>query len=141
MYEAAARMSKMVAGLNRDALRNTSGVDCMSCHRAGGPEHNMLHPRPLNRGLVRTAMETWPGNPRDSEEVRRTMTEYTVSLGVACSYCHVTGNWKAGDKPAMNTTREMATMMNEFPKYFDFANASAFTCFTCHQGAVKVPRR
>ena len=68
------------------------------------------------------------------------MTEYSVSLGVGCSYCHVSGNWKADDKPLLKTAREMTAMMNEFPKYFDLANASAFTCFTCHQGAAKVPR-
>jgi hypothetical protein len=140
MRAAAGRMSRMVSGLNKGPLQKTGGIDCVTCHRGGGPEHNSLHPRPLDRAVVRKDMETWPGNPRDSEETRRTMTEYTVSLGVACSYCHVAGNWEAADKPAMKRTREMAAMMSEFPKYFDLANASAFTCFTCHQGAVKVVR-
>jgi hypothetical protein len=140
MRAAAARMAGMVDGLNKGALRHTPGIDCVSCHRSGGPEHQQLHPQPLNRALVRTRMEQWPGNPRDSEEVRRAMTEYSVSLGVDCSYCHVSGNWKAADKPLLKTAREMAAMMSEFPKYFDLANASAFTCFTCHQGAAKVPR-
>jgi hypothetical protein len=141
MRAAASRMAKMVSGLNTGPLRATGAIDCVSCHRAGGPEHSMLHPRPLDRSLVRAAMTPWPGDPRDSEEVRRTMTEYTVSLGVECSYCHVAGRWNAADKLAMKTTRTMVALMNEFPKYFDYANASAFTCFTCHQGAVKVPRR
>jgi len=34
----------------------------------------------------------------------------------------------------------METVMKEFPKYFELANASAFTCFTCHQGSAKVRR-
>jgi hypothetical protein len=35
----------------------------------------------------------------------------------------------------------MAAMMSAFPKYFELAEAAAFTCFTCHQGAIKVPNR
>jgi hypothetical protein len=40
----------------------------------------------------------------------------------------------------MKTAREMEMMMDAFPRYFDLAKASAFTCFTCHQGAVTIPR-
>src|SRR5262249_50901632 len=43
-------------------------------------------------------------------------------------------------KPSWKTARGMATVMKLFPQYFELARASAFTCFTCHQGAVKVPR-
>jgi hypothetical protein len=32
----------------------------------------------------------------------------------------------------------MEALMKVFSKHFDFANAAAFTCFTCHQGAKKV---
>jgi hypothetical protein len=112
MYRAAGRMSKMVAGLNEGPLKQTK-IACFTCHRAGGPE---------------------------TEELRRTMGRYAVSLGVQCSYCHVTANWKADNTPTMKTARAMASMMEAFPKYFEYATASAFTCFSCHQGAVKVPR-
>src|SRR4051812_42065373 len=78
MRAGAVVMSKMVAALNTGALRNTAGIDCISCHRRGGPEHNMLHPRPLDRSVVRKNVDAWPGNPRDADDLRRTMTEYTV---------------------------------------------------------------
>src|SRR5882672_8226788 len=62
MRAAAARMASMVVGLDNGALRNTRGIDCVSCHRGGGPEHHMLHPQPLDRALVRLRMEQWPGD-------------------------------------------------------------------------------
>jgi len=68
------------------------------------------------------------------------MSEYSISLGVRCEYCHTPGDWKAAAKPSLQATRTMVALMGEFPKYFSYATASAFTCFTCHQGAVKVPR-
>ncbi len=139
MYRAAGRMAKMVAGLNAGPLQRMK-IDCFSCHRAGGPKHNALHPISIDRREIEKLMGTWSGPTMTPEPVRRSMTRYVLSLGVQCSYCHVAGNWKADDKPAMKTSREMAVMMDMFPKYFEFATASAFTCFTCHQGAVKVPR-
>lgn len=139
MYRAAERMARMVAGLNTGALQRAK-IDCFTCHRAGGPNHNALHPLAIDRNAVQKMIDGWSGPATTPEPVRRSMSRYAVSLGVQCSYCHVQGNWKADDKPAMKTAREMASMLETFPKYFEYATASAFTCFTCHQGAVKVPQ-
>jgi hypothetical protein len=138
MYAAARRMSTMVLGLNTGLLKSARGITCFTCHR-GGPNH-ALHPLGINRQTVQNTMTAWPAGASGGDDVRRVMSAYNVSLGVECVYCHVPGNWKADQKPAMRTTHEMIALMSEFPKYFDFANASAFTCFTCHQGAVKVAR-
>jgi hypothetical protein len=54
-YRKAARMSKMVAGLNAGPLRPKS-IDCFTCHRAGGPDHNLAHPLALNRSEVEKKM-------------------------------------------------------------------------------------
>jgi Photosynthetic reaction centre cytochrome C subunit len=139
MYRAAGRMAKMVDGLNRGALRQLGPIDCVTCHREGGPDHVRLHPEAFNRGAVQQLVTNWPADPRDKEDLRRAMATYAVSLGVNCEYCHVGGNWKA-PAPMQQTSRAMIEMMNEFPKYFDFANASAFTCYTCHLGAAKIPK-
>jgi hypothetical protein len=40
----------------------------------------------------------------------------------------------------MKATRAMVALMNEFPKYLDYSEAAAITCFTCHQGGAKVHR-
>jgi hypothetical protein len=82
----------------------------------------------------------WPVGVPGNEELRREMALYTVSLGVDCGYCHAASGWKDAGKPAMRTARAMGTLMKEFPKYFNFARASAFTCYTCHRGAVKGAR-
>ncbi len=141
MYRAAARMETMTTDLSKGPLKPYGSVTCFTCHRGGGPEHMMAHPAALNRSAVRAMLNEWPADARATPEpVRLTMNEYAVSLGVKCEFCHMPGNWKADVKPPMKVTRVMETVMKEFPKYFDFANASAFTCFTCHQGAVKVAR-
>jgi hypothetical protein len=137
MYRAAALIAKMVAGINGGPLRRRSQIDCFSCHRAG-PDH-LLHPQVINRQTVEHIIAAWPG-PRDTPEgVRRAMGRYSASLGVECSFCHTPGNWKSDEKPQIAVTRRMIAMMDEFPKYFDAANAASFTCYTCHQGAALVP--
>jgi hypothetical protein len=141
MYRAAAHMEKMTTELSKGTLKPYGGITCFTCHRGGGPDHNMAHPMPLNRTAVRAMMNDWPAEARSAPDATRlTMSEYSVSLGVKCGYCHVQGNWKADTKPPMKVMSAMETLMKEFPKYFDFAKASVFTCFTCHQGAVKVAR-
>jgi hypothetical protein len=136
--DAAKVMARMVDGLNKGPLRATAGVTCFSCHR-GGPR-GAIHPMVADRQAVQAASTNWPAGAPGSVELRREMALYTVSLGVDCGYCHTASAWKDDGKSVMRTARAMATLMKEFPKYFNFARASAFTCYTCHQGAVKVAR-
>jgi hypothetical protein len=131
-------MLRMVDGLNKGPLKTTGGITCFSCHR-GGPRGS-LHPFGADRGAVQAAIAKWPVGVPGNEELRREMALYTVALGVDCGYCHAASGWKGTEKPAMRTALAMATLMKEFPKYFNFARAAAFTCYTCHQGAVKVAR-
>src|SRR5437762_2266395 len=56
MYRAAARMEKMTTDLGKGLLKPFGGITCFTCHRGGGPEHNMAHPMPLNRTAVRSMM-------------------------------------------------------------------------------------
>jgi hypothetical protein len=141
MYRAAARMERMTTDLSKDLLKPFGGITCFTCHRGGGPQHNSASPMPLNRSAVRAMATDWPPSASAAAEpMRITMSEYSVSLGVKCEFCHVPGNWKADTKPAMKTTRAMEAVMKEFPKYFNLATASAFTCFTCHQASAKMRR-
>jgi len=132
-------MQRMLDVLNPGPLAPFGAVDCVSCHRQGGPNHNLAHPWPLDRRIVQRIVDHWPGDPRTPDDVRRAMGEYSVSLGVACSYCHVPGNWKSDEKAAKKSARAMGALMGEFSKQFELARASTFTCYTCHQGAVKMP--
>jgi len=140
-YRAAAHMEKMATGLSKGPLVRYGGITCFSCHRAGGPGHHLAYPVALDRSAVRAMLSEWPTSAKTATQaVRLQMNEYSISLGVTCEFCHAPTDWKLETKPVMTTTRAMETLMNEFPKYFDFANAAAFTCFTCHQGARKVLR-
>ena len=61
------------------------------------------------------------------------------SLGVKCSYCHVTndtGRWpmEKDDKAAKNRAREMVRMMREINKA-NFKGKVEVTCATCHHGS------
>jgi hypothetical protein len=133
-------MAKMVDDLNRGPLKSYGRIDCVSCHRGGGPQHELAFPPSLNRAAVTRAMESWPGDSHDTFDVRREMNTFTVSLGVGCPYCHAPGNWKI-DTTALKRTRPMIALMDTFPKYFNDATAAAFTCYTCHQGAVRIPSK
>src|SRR5258706_6581112 len=96
MYRAAARMEKMTTDLSKGLLKPFGGITCLTCHRAGGPEHNTANPRPLNRSAVRAMMKDWPADARVPEPARLTMYEYAVSLGVKCDFCHGAGQLEGG---------------------------------------------
>jgi hypothetical protein len=55
-YRAAQRMIKMVDGLNKSTLREYGRIDCVSCHRRGGPQRVLAHPEALDRAAVERLM-------------------------------------------------------------------------------------
>ena len=139
--------------LDQTAARTRSATFCLQLRRsdytACCARHLFLLVRDRGEATEDPGARAFPWRPkrdlftvaRSKVEARRwQVSECSVSPGVKCDFCHVPGNWKADGKPPMSTTRAMETLMKEFPKYFDFANASAFTCFTCHQGQIKVVR-
>jgi hypothetical protein len=139
-YRMAQQMSKMVDGLNAGPLK-ARAIDCVSCHRAGERGYVEMQEDRTRFNARQRISDNWPGNPQDGPDVRQAMARYSVALGVACSYCHSPGNWKAATKPAMQSAREMIGMVRELPKYFDLPTTGAvMNCFTCHKGAIKVPR-
>ena len=74
-----------------------------------------------------------------STELIPAMNFMADSLGVKCSYCHVTndsGRWpmEKDDKAAKGRAREMIRMMREINKA-NFKGRVEVTCATCHHGA------
>src|SRR5437762_5764191 len=65
-------------------------------------------------------------------DIRQAMTDWTEALGVACSYCHVTGDFASDMNPKKETARKMARMVNTINK--DFLDGKA-KCVLCHRGA------
>jgi hypothetical protein len=75
---------------------------------------------------------------RPSDEVFPAMKFMTASLGVNCSYCHVTnntGHWpmEADDKQPKQTAREMMRMVRQINEQ-NFGGRVVVTCASCHHG-------
>ncbi|HEV3058475.1 MAG TPA: c-type cytochrome [Vicinamibacterales bacterium] len=70
------------------------------------------------------------------------MQQMTASLGVACGFCHVRGNFASENNPHKAAARRMLEMTKSinqqfFPDYKPADDESVLgkvTCFTCHQG-------
>ena len=67
-----------------------------------------------------------------------TMGFFSASLGLNCTYCHVTeslGNWEkfAEDVPLKRTARSMILMVNAINKD-NFQGRRVVTCYSCHHG-------
>src|SRR6266852_1278334 len=67
-----------------------------------------------------------------------TMGFFSASLGLNCTYCHVTeslANWEkfAEDVPLKRTARRMILMVNAVNKD-NFQGRRVVTCYSCHHG-------
>jgi hypothetical protein len=73
------------------------------------------------------------------EAVQARMQEWSKALGVACSHCHLEGDFKAPYIPAFDMAyrmSQMVTALNDGPlKAF-----GGVTCNTCHQGTTTPPK-
>jgi hypothetical protein len=75
-------------------------------------------------------------------EFEAEMQQMTASLGVACGFCHVRGDFASENNPHKAVARRMPEMtraINQqfFPDYKPADGESRLgrvTCFTCHQG-------
>ena len=79
------------------------------------------------------------GTPAD--QLMPTMQLISVSLGVTCETCHVTGKPESDDKRPKKTAREMIAMTMAINKNA-FKGQVNVTCFSCHRGSerpVSVP--
>ncbi|MEZ5317682.1 MAG: photosynthetic reaction center cytochrome c subunit family protein [Vicinamibacterales bacterium] len=129
----ARQMLRMVDVLDTGALRDTSGVACLTCH--GGRTVPARLPREDWEGLV----DRWPASAASADEPARIrMAVYAASLGVGCEHCHVPDRWTDDSKPAFRLTSTMTGLFEVFPKYMP---ASARTqCYMCHKGSTSPQR-
>src|ERR1700674_2989845 len=71
-------------------------------------------------------------------EFMGTMGYFSASLGLNCTFCHVTESlqdWQkfADDVPRKRTARRMVLMVNAINKD-NFGGRRAVTCYSCHRG-------
>jgi len=127
-------MKRMVDGINDGPLKGIGSLTCWSCHRG----------QPVPPRIPRAAWESIVvAHAADSAGGRAslglTMGVYAASLGVDCSHCHVSRDWRDASKPAHQTVKVMSTIFELIPTYFDPAKRVPSTqCFMCHQGHIKV---
>jgi hypothetical protein len=115
--------------LNREALADTSGVSCWSCHRG-----QRRPPRVPTEAWETIRKTRFAGSLASvPEDVQLTMAVYSASLGVECTHCHVEGAWTASTKVAHATTARMNAMIVQLPKFLP--DRARTQCYMCHQGA------
>lgn len=149
------QMFRMRAGMNAGPLKAYDGVGCWTCHRGkpqpeplaqsalrdpAWPPELALKPDQENQPAERVFhnIQTFSGVP--AGRLPTVMALFSISLGVDCSHCHVSGDWQSDDKPAKQTARQMMAMVRSTkPEYFE-QSAAGISCWTCHRGA-KNPER
>lgn len=64
------------------------------------------------------------------------------SLGVKCTHCHVKGDYASDKKKSKLAARQMMRMVRLINKsHISWPKAQAVTCWTCHRGKTKPPKR
>lgn len=100
----------------------------------------------LGLGLLLLAPHGQSQSPvqlKDQDEVvRQQMIAWTKDLGVTCTECHQVTNFRDDAKPSF----KVALMHQKFVEVLkangmDGNKAPEASCFTCHQGKLKPPRR
>jgi Photosynthetic reaction centre cytochrome C subunit len=62
------------------------------------------------------------------------MQNFTRSLGVMCTYCHVMGQFASDDNPKKEVARMMISMVRDINGKFPDGQQHV-ACYTCHRGA------
>lgn len=69
-----------------------------------------------------------------ADQMLSTMLTISESLGVKCTFCHVTKDFASDPTAMKNKTRQMLRMTAAINKT-TFGGAREITCFTCHRGS------
>ena len=69
-------------------------------------------------------------------DIRAMMGSFKEGLGVACSYCHVQGNYASDENPKKNLARQMIRIVMDVNSKLP-EGVSRVACYTCHRGQIK----
>ena len=111
---------------------------------AGGGQRGGAQPAPTNLQIL----------PKDSsrDQVLQVMQQFTASLGVQCSYCHVQegrggrNDMASDEKPPKKTARQMMVFARELNEKLpavvgkSAGETTRVGCATCHRG-VPIPKQ
>jgi photosynthetic reaction center cytochrome c subunit len=75
-------------------------------------------------------------NGISADQLFPAMEFITSSLGVDCTFCHISGHFEKDDKKPKQVARSMIRMTSAVNKG-SFDNQRVITCYSCHQGSSK----
>ena len=64
------------------------------------------------------------------------MSNFSMSLGSHCEFCHVEHDFASDDKKEKSVARDMIQMTHSISEH-NFSGRNEVVCFTCHRGAEK----
>jgi hypothetical protein len=68
---------------------------------------------------------------------RQTMIQISKQLGVTCTHCHDTKNFKSTALPTWKTAKDHMRVVQLLNSKEGFNGSPKVDCFTCHQGMAK----
>src|SRR5438128_598330 len=112
----------------------TAAIGALSIEPASAQART--EPKPVLSEDVFKNVQVLKGIPVN--EFMATMGFFSASLGLNCTYCHVSDslqNWQkfADDVPLKRTARRMILMVNAINKE-NFGGRHVITCYSCHHG-------
>src|SRR5712692_671930 len=153
------RMFAMLGGVTAKYFAGGDQLSCWTCHRGqpkpptGAEEiRAALEKLPEARQKLIADLLAKLGDKKDqpaeqafeniqsfkgmpAARLLRTMSVFTIVLGVNCTHCHAAGEWSKDDKTPKQTARKMLRMVGDINR--DIAGIGTAACWTCHRGAAK----
>lgn len=72
------------------------------------------------------------------EEIREQMLQISKELGVACTECHITSNWRDGSKNSFKVAAEHLKLVELLKTKMDGKGKNLeANCFMCHRGQLR----
>jgi hypothetical protein len=66
-------------------------------------------------------------------DIRATMRNFRLALGVDCEFCHVKGDLASDENPKKDIARKMIVLAQDVNAKFPDGKEHV-TCYTCHRG-------
>jgi photosynthetic reaction center cytochrome c subunit len=103
-------------------------------------QHSLDGPAPESKTAEQVYKNITQLKGTPAEQLMPAMQVISASLGVECSFCHMTGKPELDDKPAKQTARQMMAMVASINQGSVIARAAMIggrqqvSCYSCHHG-------
>ncbi len=148
--ETARYMFRMVGAIRQEHFEGKSGPACWTCHRGSTEPQALPTQEFLTTAKAATVPDPSPFVPSDrpaaevymniqvlkqvpARNLEPIMRNFTVWLGVECSFCHTEGDWMNDSNEHKQMARKMIQMRSAINEKF-FDREPRIGCWTCHRG-------